>query len=182
MNSGIYCIKCLENNKVYIGKSTNLSRRKSQHLWMLRHNSHSNPALQSDYNNLGEELFKFIVLQIADENLSELEEKYITEYNSTNSLFGYNEFFGSKPSKKVSMKRSKALIGKSPSKETRNKISRSLLGSNSPRAKKVMCVETGEIFDCVRDIKRTLGLPNGSISKCCRGLQETCGGFHWKYI
>ena len=182
MNKGIYCIKCTKNNKVYIGKSKNLRRRKSQHLYSLRHNSHCNYLLQRDYNCFGEEFFEFIVLEYTDNDLSTLEILYTEKYNSNNLNFGYNIFKGTKPPKYVSEKIKQYNIGRSPSKETRDKISTSLKSSNSPKAKKVRCIETGEVFNCVRDIKRLKGLPNGSISKCCRGIQESCGGYHWEYI
>ena len=50
------------------------------------------------------------------------------------------------------------------------------------KAKKVLCVETGEEYIGAREAGRQLGICGTDIGKCCRGKQKTCGGFHWKYI
>lgn len=49
------------------------------------------------------------------------------------------------------------------------------------RSKKVICLETGEVFDSINDVQKKLGLDPSHISKCCKGKQQTCGGFHWMY-
>lgn len=53
--------------------------------------------------------------------------------------------------------------------------------ANCKKAKKVICVETGEVYLSVREIERKFGFCHSHISKCCR--QKTIGhGFHWEYI
>ena len=49
------------------------------------------------------------------------------------------------------------------------------------KSKKVRCVETGEVFESTMDVERKTGLSNSGISRCCKGKQQTCGGFHWMY-
>ena len=49
-------------------------------------------------------------------------------------------------------------------------------------SKKVLCVETGEFFDSVRDAERKTGIDHGNISKVCKGKYKTTGGFHWKFL
>ena len=63
MNAGIYKIICLKNNKTYIGGSTHYRQRRYQHKSDLKNNKHSNPLLQSDWNNFGEENFIFEVVE-----------------------------------------------------------------------------------------------------------------------
>lgn len=53
---------------------------------------------------------------------------------------------------------------------------------NTKISKSVMCVETGVVFPSVMEVNRQLGFDNSSISKCCLGKQNTCGGFHWCYV
>ncbi len=36
-------------------------------------------------------------------------------------------------------------------------------------------------YPSTAEIERTLGIQSISISKCCRGLQKTAGGYKWKY-
>lgn len=55
-------------------------------------------------------------------------------------------------------------------------------GGNNGRARKVLCVTTGEIFDCTADASKKYGLKKGLVSACCRGDQKTAGGKQWKYI
>lgn len=48
-------------------------------------------------------------------------------------------------------------------------------------AKKILCVETGEVFDSVRDAGRKTGINSSHISKVCNGKLKTTGGFHWTF-
>ena len=45
-----------------------------------------------------------------------------------------------------------------------------------------MCVETGIIYNSVKEAAMAVGIKgDGHISACCRGNRETCGGYHWCY-
>lgn len=46
---------------------------------------------------------------------------------------------------------------------------------------KILCVDTNEIFDSITDASNKYNIDGSSISKCCRGLRKTAGGFTWKY-
>lgn len=76
--------------------------------------------------------------------------------------------------------------GKNHSEETKNKISNTLKGrgsgGNNPSAKKVLCVTTGETFDCVKDASTKYNLSHSALCNCCKGRTRTCGGMKWKYI
>lgn len=47
----------------------------------------------------------------------------------------------------------------------------------------VICIESGEIYDCINDAARGTGINKKQISNCCRGMKHynTAGGYHWKY-
>ena len=49
-------------------------------------------------------------------------------------------------------------------------------------SKKVLCVETGEIFESVHEAQRKTGISQGNISQVCNGKRKTIGGFHWKFL
>lgn len=49
-------------------------------------------------------------------------------------------------------------------------------------SKKVLCIETEEIFTSVNDAYRKTGVSVGNISSVCNGSRKTAGGYHWKYI
>lgn len=49
------------------------------------------------------------------------------------------------------------------------------------KCKKVVCIETGEIFESTNDVERKLGLAHDGISRCCNGKRKTCGKLHWQF-
>lgn len=68
-------------------------------------------------------------------------------------------------------------------KEQFTKLRETQKGDNHPKARKVLCVETGQVFGCVKDAGEWCGLKNEcSISTCCKGKQKTAGGYHWMYL
>ena len=54
-------------------------------------------------------------------------------------------------------------------------------GSGTP-PKKVLCVETGEIFESIMEASRKTGINSSHISKVCLGKRKTTGGYHWEYL
>ena len=50
--------------------------------------------------------------------------------------------------------------------------------SNIKRTK-VICIETGQVFNTVKEAKQWLG--KGDIRSCLKGRQKTAGGYHWMY-
>lgn len=63
IRSGIYRIRNLINEKIYIGSADNLDRRKNEHWKELRDQSHCNPHLQASWNKHGEISFTFEVVE-----------------------------------------------------------------------------------------------------------------------
>jgi hypothetical protein len=47
------------------------------------------------------------------------------------------------------------------------------------RCKKVLCIETGEIFKSVNEAQRIKKCRN--ISQVCKGVRKTSLGYHWRY-
>ena len=58
----------------------------------------------------------------------------------------------------------------------------SISKTNGKTSKKVLCVETGEIFPSANEVTRLKGYSQGNISSCCRGEMKSAYGYHWKYI
>ena len=52
----------------------------------------------------------------------------------------------------------------------------------SKDSKRVMCIETGVIYNSTNEARRQTGINNGSISLACRGKCKRAGGYTWKYI
>ncbi len=72
--------------------------------------------------------------------------------------------------------------GKTLSEETKRKLSEAHKGGKYPQARKVMCIETGEIFDYIKLTTRKYKISDSSISSCCKGKRKTAGGYHWEYV
>lgn len=89
--SGIYCIKNMLNNKVYIGQALSLKRRIYEHKYFLELGKDKSTALQRAVNKYGLENFDFSILEYCEPSeLNDKEIYYIQEYNSTNRNYGYN--------------------------------------------------------------------------------------------
>ncbi len=50
------------------------------------------------------------------------------------------------------------------------------------KAKKVMCMETGKIYDSPRLAAEAVGKKATTISAAARNQSKTCGGYRWKYV
>lgn len=144
----------------------------------------------------------------------------INKYNTTNEYYGYNLRYGGEHPTHTEMSKKRISenhadfsgmnhpnYGKHLSLETKLKISKShtgykhdekfkkehsdrMKGHKNPRAKRVRCVNTGEIFDTARLAAKWSNQCDGSnIGKCCKGLSEFAGvhpetkeRLKWEYI
>lgn len=91
-NTGVYLIKNLINNKVYVGSTkTSFKIRKNKHLRLLRKNIHYNEHLQNAWNYYGEDNFIFEILMILNPNeCDKFEGETIKLHQSNNRNRGYN--------------------------------------------------------------------------------------------
>ena len=48
--------------------------------------------------------------------------------------------------------------------------------------KKVINLDTGEMFESATDAASQLGLTPAAIATACRGINKTCNGHNWKYV
>lgn len=93
---GIYAIRNITNNKLYIGKAKNIYKRLHQHLSDIKYehrNFNENPHLLNAIKKYSLENFEYIILEktLLDEHyLKERELFFIDKYNTTNRELGYN--------------------------------------------------------------------------------------------
>lgn len=101
--SVIYAIQCVENGKVYIGKTQCLERRIKQHFTEKAHESklinttdkkHGivRSKFAQDFNKYGPEKFRVFVLEenVDPDRSDDRERFWINEYNAEDERFGYN--------------------------------------------------------------------------------------------
>lgn len=122
---GIYCIRNIKNDKVYIGSSNNLQRRLRDHKSELNKGIHANDHLQKSWQHYGEDCFEFLVLEYCQETeLLQREDFYMQKYSSLNPDRGYNLLSADRAIFSDSTKQKLSEIGKRPcSEETKRKIS-----------------------------------------------------------
>lgn len=60
---GVFQIRNLKNEKIFVGSSTNLDGIFNRHRFQLNADGHPNKALQADWNASGEENFAFEILE-----------------------------------------------------------------------------------------------------------------------
>lgn len=98
-NSDIYAIRCMENGKVYIGRTYRLDVRIREHFLALRkgktdklNTTYKKSGFQADYNKYGEDAFEVYIIEqdVPPERCQERENYWITHYDSTNPKRGYN--------------------------------------------------------------------------------------------
>ena len=97
---GIFQIKNLDNDRIFIGSSKNLPGKFNSIKFQLKMGSYINQELQKDYNNLGEEKFSFEVIDKLEpkedlsydytEDLNVLEEMWIEKLQPFDEK-GYNK-------------------------------------------------------------------------------------------
>lgn len=50
------------------------------------------------------------------------------------------------------------------------------------KSKKVECIETGIVYDSVREAERQTGINHSNISLACNEKRKTAGKYHWRFI
>lgn len=89
---------------------------------------------------------------------------------------------GKKRSRESVEKQRSKVLGIPKSKEHREKLSKAKTGKSVPSVwKKVMCINTGEIFESVSSASNKLGVDKSHIVKCCRGKLKHISGFKFVY-
>lgn len=70
------------------------------------------------------------------------------------------------------------------SEETRRKISEAGKGNNHAVKGKVLCVETGVVYESAVDASNKTGISRSGINKVCNKTKycKTAGGYHWELI
>lgn len=174
------------NGKRYVG----ITRDNPLHRWAngkgYRRNKHFYDAIL----RYGWDNFDHIILYtgLTESEACAKEQELIKEYGTQDKRLGYNltnggEFFRhSEESKRLISENRK---GKGRVKRTAEQVERmkaSHAGGAKPIA--VLCIETGESFNCINDAARAKNISKKQISACCRSIPHynTAGGLHWKYM
>ena len=161
---GIYMIRNNGNNKVYIGQSIDVDRRRYEHFSKLKRGNHYNSYLQNAYNKDPESLTFSVLLECDIDDLNKHEAEMIAYYNATDRKYGYNLDIRATGPGRVSD-------------ETRKRQSLA-----SPIKRAVVCVETGDAYVSARSAATLTGNLVCSIRDCCIGRRNSARGLHWAFL
>lgn len=132
MQGGIYQIRCLVNDKVYIGSAVNFRMRWKNHRVGLLGGSHHNWHLQNAWQKYGVGQFVFEILQVIEnkEDLIRIEQEWLDRIRPFDRTIGYN----ASPT-------AGSTLGLTPSPETRARLSAAGKGrKHTPEARAKMSV------------------------------------------
>lgn len=200
---GIYAIENKENNKIYIGQSSDLVRRKQAHYNKLNHNKHENYHLQKSWLKYGANNFSFKILkECTIDELDNWEKWFIGCYQSYNPNYGYNHEYGGCKNKKLTKEtklrmsevkkgEKNPMYGKKLSEEHRQKLINSITGEKNPNYGKPLSDEVKRKLSefnlgkeipekTKRQISKTLGSTGiYKVSKC--NYKKYKQGYTWVY-
>ena len=181
---GIYMIRNVVNNRVYIGQTgQSFKRRYWMHLWKLNNNQHDNIILQRAWNKYGQECFVFEVVEVVTDKtrLDSLETSYIQNYKKSGGSYNILDVastrrgipMSEKAKRLVGEKNRVHMNGKKHSDETKRRMSLSRIGKEYTRIKKtnvlnediVVEVKRRLMFgDNIKTVADTLGVTYGSVN------------------
>ena len=157
----IYCIRNKINNKKYIGQTSEkrgYNHRIHKHKNQLINNKHYSKNLQEDFNKFGIDNFEFFILDEFTFSNKELLKKVLIDmekfYIDLWDTMNDNKGYNSTKS----------------------------VGRGS--IKRILCIETGEIFNGTKDLNDKM-FPDKSPSNIfshLSGRTKSCYGYHFKYI
>ena len=205
-----YCVYIHEtpNGKKYVG----ITCRKPEYRWNYGKGYEKNVHFSNAIKKYGWENITHTIFAsgISKEDACDLEKKLIAEFDTTDQSKGYNQSIGGEfgslgvvLSEERRRKIGEAHKGLTHSEDAKRRMSEGHMGLptwNKGRkwteeekdvmrkaqstVKKVLCVETGEIYYGTRNASEKTGINRGSIKDCCnkRKHRKTAGGFHWEYI
>lgn len=156
-----------------------------------------NSPLQQDIRKYGRDVFTIeLILECeTKEDADRLENEFTIKYNTSvpngyNRATGtkrygeFNSFYGKHHTEETKKAISESKTGKPLSDEHRLAISKGMtgkrLGSTHPMARKIICVETGVVYDTIKEAMEITGIK--TISEVLRGKQYVAGNYHWEYV
>lgn len=193
MSYFIYIHTC-PNGKRYIGQTTydNPERRWGCEGYYYKRNKHFYQAIQKyGWSNIEHKYF-----EVSSKELMDFWEIALIHYYKTNdSNHGYNNSCGgegghrgAKHSEESKKKMSQWHKQKTLSEDHKKHISESLRkimkDVTSYKCRKILCIQTGEIFNGAEDIAVRLGISKMTIYRLCNGTycKDNYKGFGFRYI
>lgn len=207
---GEYCVymHVFPNQKRYIGITGDSPKKR----WKRGKNYRNNIHLTRAVEKYGWDNIKHIIVETdLDKESAEAKERMlISLFNSNDPKHGYNVTSGGEcigkhsdeTRRKISeTKKAQCLNpeyrelmsrvhkgisppnkGKPMSQEQKLKISLAKRGTEGRGKRKVICIETGTIYESITKAAELVGIGAGKIVQVCKHTRNTAKGFHWEYV
>lgn len=167
---GIYAIRNLLDQKLYVGSAMFLERRKKEHFQALRGGYHFNRHLQCAWRRDGEANFVFEVLEIVPDraDLIAREQYYIDSLRAYDDSVGYNlrrkaeSNLGIKFSPEAVAKNRAARFGKKRSEEAKRLTSQTMKG----------CPKTAQHAENIAAAKRGVSRPAEMVEQLAKKFRR----------
>lgn len=181
---GIYAIRNIINNKIYIGSSNNIKRRFRRHKTELKNKKHTNKYLQCAYHKYGSKCFDFVIVEIClKEKLVEREIFHINKSKSLDPEYGYNLRIPEPHSSVISSINYSKILSESRKGTTPSNFEE----MQKTRWKEIEVFVNGNLiwtFPSLRETERQLGIPRGNVYNYLKGKTKSITGFesyHFQY-
>lgn len=185
------------NRKVYIGQTKQgYEKRFKQHLCP----ADGSPLLRNAIQKYGKQHFSCELIDIApSQTVADEKEKmwifllksYVPKYGYNLSMGGKIGHFNSETLKKMSEAKQgerNSFFGKHHTEKSKLMMSiwkkKHYKMENHPRAKKIRCVETGIIYNCIKEAANKTGANEHHIGQIANGQygRKTSGGYRWEWV
>lgn len=196
------------NGKRYIG----ITGKSPEKRWRRGRNYQNNLYITRAFEKYGWDNVEHIILEsgLTKESAEAKERMLIFNYKSNKSDFGYNITSGGECVGKHSLetrrkiseikkrqsadpeyrkKLSECHKGISPpnkgipmSEEQKQKLSIAKTGCEGHGKRKVICIETGKIYDSLTQASKEEHVNMGKLVEVCKHHRKTTGGLHWEYL
>ena len=113
---------------------------------------------------------------------NKLENTYILDEEDAVLLYGKKDYNKLRKSGDLYFVTMQSLKPKNEPKAKRKTV-KSLFAPDKIKTsnKRVMCVETGEVFESIKEANVKYGFHAANISSCCKGRLKSANGYHWRY-
>jgi hypothetical protein len=171
----------------YIGKGTGQDHKRAKCVW------NRNPFWKNKVTKHGGFTYEILAYWDTEEEAFSHERLLISCFsNLTNLTTGGEGLSGHKQSAETKEKRAQAHRGRKNSQKTLERMSKAqkenetakktLEQEREKQKKKVLCIETNEVFNSLSEAGQKTKVPFQNISKSCLGQRAKAGGYTWKYI
>lgn len=182
--TGIYMIRNLKNEKVYIGQSVNIYKRWREHKSNLNKNKHPNVKLQNAWNKYGDNSFSFsVLLTCSKADLNEHEKFFVDKYDSYKN--GYNMTLGGNDATsytkefKEKISNTKNNFSKERKDEIRKKMLESHEWQNIPIYQLDLNGDIIKLWPSIKFAAYTLKINYSCIQNCLNLKRKTYKGSIW---